>query len=90
MNLENKNRIENEIKCYGQTIADLQEERAEAKAHRMSTEMYVMCILSDAQEALAMKDSDFSRQLMNKAKWFLCQQDTENIEARLATKGSAY
>lgn len=81
---------EQQIKCYGQTIDALKEERAEMKERHTSTEMYVTCILSDAQHVMAMGDLETARQYMNKAKWFLNKQDDEAREERFAKTGSAY
>jgi hypothetical protein len=72
-------RIAFEIKCYGVTVAALHEERKEVFARKCyTTETDTMSILSDAQELMARGQTEFARQLINKAKFFLTEQHCEN------------
>jgi hypothetical protein len=75
---------EQQIKCYGQSLESLKEERAELAKNFNTTEMYVASILSDAQETLARGNAEYARQLMNKAKWFLFEQNSDNRKAERA------
>ena len=70
-----------EKNCYGMTEADIREEYMNSITARFSgLEMVAMGVLSDAQELLAMGDSERARKNMNIAKFIL----SEMMDARLA------
>ena len=80
--LPSEEQLTNERRCYGTTIADLtyQYERA---AERGSPDIYVMSILSDAQEVLHFGGADgpeTARQWMNKAKYLIGRYGTFSAE----------
>lgn len=62
--------MENEIKMYGCTKADLIEMLEDSIG---SYEMLAMGIMSDAQQVMAHGDTETARQFINKAKWVLQQ-----------------
>jgi hypothetical protein len=62
--------MENEIKMYGCTKADLIEMLEDSIG---SYEMLAMGIMSDAQHVMAYGDTETARQFINKAKWVLQQ-----------------
>ncbi len=63
--------MENEIKMYGCTKADLIEMLEDSIG---SYEMLAMGIMSDAQQVMAHGDTETARQFINKAKWVLQQK----------------
>lgn len=68
-----------ESKCYGMSESDIREEYMNSITARLTgLEMVVMSVLSDAQELLAMGQSEASRKQMNVAKFIL----SEMIEQR--------
>jgi hypothetical protein len=68
-----------EKNCYGMTAEDIREEYMNSITARFSgLEMVVMGILSDAQELLAMGNSEMARKQMNVAKFIL----SEMMEAK--------
>lgn len=68
-----------EKNCYGMTAEDIREEYMNGITARFSgLEMVVMGILSDAQELLAMGNSEMARKQMNIAKFIL----SEMMEAK--------
>ena len=63
-----------ETKCYGMSEAEIREQYMESITARLSgLEMVTMGILSDAQELLAMGNSEAARKQMNIAKFILCE-----------------
>ena len=63
-----------EKNCYGMTAEDIREEYMNSITARFSgLEMVVMGILSDAQELLAMGNSESARKQMNVAKFILSE-----------------
>ena len=63
-----------ESKCYGMTEEDIREEYMNSITARFSgLEMVVMGVLSDAQELLAMGQSESARKQMNVAKFILSE-----------------
>ena len=62
--------MENEIKMYGCTKADLIEMLEDSIG---SYEMLAMGIMSDAQHVMAHGDTETARQFINKAKWVMSQ-----------------
>lgn len=74
------NKLTRELQCYGMTTEEIREQYMESITARFSgLEMVVMGILSDAQELLAMGNSEMARKQMNIAKFIL----SEMMEARL-------
>ena len=74
------NKLTRDLQCYGMPEADIREQYMESITARFSgLEMVVMGILSDAQELLAMGNSEMARKQMNIAKFIL----SEMMEARL-------
>ena len=68
-----------EKNCYGMTAEDIREEYMNSITARFTgLEMVVMGILSDAQELLAMGNSEMARKQMNGAKFIL----SEMMEAK--------
>ena len=68
-----------ESKCYGMSESDIREQYMNSITARLTgLEMVVMSVLSDAQELLAMGQSEASRKQMNVAKFIL----SEMIEQR--------
>jgi len=65
-----EDKMENEIKMYGCTKADLIEMLEDSIG---SYEMLAMGIMSDAQQVMAHGDTETARQFINKAKWVLQQ-----------------
>ena len=70
--------MENEIKMYGCTKADLIEMLEDSIG---SYEMLAMGIMSDAQHVMAYGDTETARQFINKAKWVLQQTMKAKIAA---------
>ena len=70
--------MENEIKMYGCTKADLIEMLEDSIG---SYEMLAMSIMSDAQHVMAHGDTETARQFINKAKWVLQQTMKAKIAA---------
>ena len=74
------NKLTQELKMYGMTSEEIREQYMESITARFSgLEMVVMGVLSDAQELLAMGNSEMARKQMNIAKFIL----SEMMEARL-------
>ena len=74
------NKLTRDLQCYGMPEADIREQYMNGLTARISgLEMVVMGILSDAQELLAMGNSEMARKQMNIAKFIL----SEMMEARL-------
>ena len=70
-----------EKNCYGMSTEDIREQYMNSITARFSgLEMVAMGVLSDAQELLAMGDSERARKNMNIAKFIL----SEMMDARLA------
>ena len=70
-----------ESKCYGMSQADIREGYMQGLTARLSgLEMVVMGILSDAQELMAMGDTEEARKNLNRAKFIL----SEMMESRQA------
>lgn len=68
-----------ETRCYGISEQQIREEYMQSITARLSgLEMVVMGVLSDAQELLAMGNSEASRKQMNIAKFIL----SEMIDAK--------
>lgn len=67
----------NQVRMYGCTEAQMREAVEESLTFRFSgAAMYVMSMMSDAQEMMAYQEPDFNtiedqRQLLNRAKWIL-------------------
>lgn len=63
-----------ETKCYGMSQAAIQKEYMESLTARLSgLEMVVMSILSDAQELMAMGDTEQARKYLNRGKYILSE-----------------
>ena len=68
---------EKEIRMYGCTESQMREAVEQSLTYRFSgAAMYVMSMMSDAQEMMAYEQPDFNtiedqRQLLNRAKWIL-------------------
>lgn len=60
---------ENELLIFGCTTEDL----LDSKPSYISLQMYATCILSDAQEELAIGHTETARQFINRAKYILNQ-----------------
>jgi len=73
---------EQQIKMFGETVAQM-EEAAEMLGPLIFNEtMYAMQILSDAQEVLACGHAELARQFINKAKFFLTKQLKKEAQER--------
>jgi len=63
-----------ETNCYGMPESDIREQYMQSITARLSgLEMVAMGVLSDAQELLAMGNSEAARKQMNIAKFILCE-----------------
>ena len=63
-----------ETNCYGITEQQIREQYMQSITARLTgLEMVVMGVLSDAQELLAMGNSEAARKQMNIAKFILCE-----------------
>jgi len=63
-----------EKNCYGMPESDIREQYMQSITARLSgLEMVAMGVLSDAQELLAMGNSESARKQMNIAKFILCE-----------------
>ena len=63
-----------EKNCYGMPESDIREQYMQSITARLSgLEMVAMGVLSDAQELLAMGNSEAARKQMNIAKFILCE-----------------
>lgn len=63
-----------ETNCYGITEQQIREQYMQSITARLTgLEMVTMGILSDAQELLAMGNSEAARKQMNIAKFILCE-----------------
>ena len=63
-----------EKNCYGMSTQAIREQYMQSITARLSgLEMVAMGVLSDAQELLAMGDSEAARKQMNIAKFILCE-----------------
>ena len=63
-----------ETKCYGMSQADIRTQYMESLTARFSgLEMVTMSILSDAQELMAMGNTEAARKEINKAKFILSE-----------------
>lgn len=62
--------LERERQCFGTTTADLKSSIDSAIAYT-DYHMIAMSMMSDAQQAMERKDYEWSRQLINRAKWVL-------------------
>jgi hypothetical protein len=62
--------LERERQCFGCTTADLKSSIDSAIAYT-DYHMIAMSMMSDAQQAMERKDYEWSRQLINRAKWVL-------------------
>lgn len=71
-----------ESKCYGMSQADIREGYMQGLTARLSgLEMVVMGILSDAQELMAMGDTEEARKNLNRAKFILSEMMESRQEA---------
>jgi len=63
-----------EKNCYGMPESDIREQYMQSITARLSgLEMVAMGVLSDAQELLAMGNSEAARKQINIAKFILCE-----------------
>lgn len=68
-----------EVRMYGVTVAGMREAVESSITFKLSgPAMVAMSMLSDAQEMMAYEQPDFNtiedqRQLINRAKWVLCE-----------------
>lgn len=62
--------IERQRACFGCTEHDLRSSIDDAVRYT-DYHMIAMSMMSDAQEAMERKDFEWSRQLLNRAKWVL-------------------
>jgi hypothetical protein len=58
---------------FGCTVAVMQDDWNQVQAMYPDRPLYIMSILSDAQEAMAYGNTELARQWINKAKWHLQQ-----------------
>lgn len=63
-------KFERERACFGCTEHDLRSSIDDAVRYT-DYHMIAMSMMSDAQEAMERKDYEWSRQLLNRAKWVL-------------------
>lgn len=65
-------RFANEIQCYGFSLANLRESVESSLTFQTAGYQSVaMSLMSDAQEAMLMGNTNWARQLINQAKWVL-------------------
>lgn len=61
-----------EVQCYGFSIANLRSSVESSLTFQTAGYQSVaMSLMSDAQEAMAMGNTNWARQLINQAKWIL-------------------
>lgn len=75
--MNNLSKFERERKCFGCTEHDLKSSIDRAIAYT-DYHMVAMSMMSDAQEAMERKDYEWSRQLLNRAKWVLSTYQVRN------------
>jgi hypothetical protein len=75
--MNNLSIFERERACFGCTKHDLQSSIDRAIAYT-DYHMVAMSMMSDAQEAMERKDYEWSRQLLNRAKWVLSHYQVRN------------
>ena len=69
--------LERERKCFGCTEHDLRTSIDRAIEYT-DYHMVAMSMMSDAQQAMERKDYEWSRQLLNRAKWVLSHYRVRN------------
>ena len=81
LNEKGKTMTEFEKNCYGMTEAQIREEYMNSITARFSgLEMVAMSVLSDAQELMAMHQTELARKNINIAKFIL----SEMMDAKVA------
>jgi len=75
--MNNLSKFERERACFGCTQHDLKSSIDRAIAYT-DYHMIAMSMMSDAQEAMERKDYEWSRQLLNRAKWVLSTYQVRN------------
>ena len=73
----NLSKFDRERECFGCTIDDMKPSIDQATAYT-DYHMIAMSMMSDAQEAMERKDYNWSRQLINRAKWVLSTYQVRN------------
>jgi len=73
----NLSKFDRERECFGCTIHDMQESIDSAIAYT-DYHMIAMSMMSDAQMAIERKEYEWSRQLINRAKWVLSHYRVRN------------
>jgi hypothetical protein len=73
----NLSKFERERACFGCTEHDMKESIDSAIAYT-DYHMIAMSMMSDAQMAIERKDYEWSRQLLNRAKWVLSHYRVRN------------
>lgn len=66
-----------ERECFGCTIDDMKSSMDDAIRYT-DYHMIAMSMMSDAQQAMELKDYERSRQLLNRAKWVLSTYKVRN------------
>ena len=83
MNLTPEQQDTNEARdlaMFGCTKADLHRDWARSSKLYLDRELYIMAILSDAQQVMEFGQHETARQFINKAKWHLTEIITERRE----------
>lgn len=70
-----------QIKMFGETVKEFNE--AFNSGGDTDKLMYAMSILSDAQEVMAMGQTEVARQFINKSKYFISKVMAEKREAEI-------
>jgi hypothetical protein len=73
----NLSKFDRERECFGCTEHDMKESIDSAIAYT-DYHMIAMSMMSDAQMAIERKDYEWSRQLINRAKWVLSTYQVRN------------
>jgi hypothetical protein len=73
----NLSKFDRERACFGCTIDDMKSSIDDAVRYT-DYHMISMSMMSDAQEAMERKDYEWSRQLLNRAKWVLSTYQVRN------------
>jgi len=73
----NLSKFERERECFGCTIPSMKESIDSAIAYT-DYHMIAMSMMSDAQMAIERKEYEWSRQLINRAKWVLSHYRVRN------------
>jgi hypothetical protein len=73
----NLSKFDRERECFGCTIDDMKSSIDSAIAYT-DYHMIAMSMMSDAQMAIERKDYEWSRQLINRAKWVLSTYQVRN------------